>query len=73
MKRVSLDVVWRTKELNKVFGAIDRYNETFREKIIVLETKEEGGECGCTWLTITFVNDPRVLLWFGIMLGRQGV
>lgn len=74
MKRVTFDVVWRKGELDKVFNAIARYNETFRDKIVVVKTKEEkGGECGFTWLTISYVDDPRVLLWFGILLGRQGV
>ena len=74
MKRTTFDMVWRTAELQKVFNAIARYNEIFREKIAIVKTEEEGeGEYGFAWVTIDYVDDPRVLLWFGIMLGEEGL
>lgn len=74
MKRVEFNVVWKTEDLNKVFNAIARYNEMFRNKIDIVKTEvEDGGGYSFTWLTISYVDDPKVLLWFGIMLGEEGL
>lgn len=67
--RKEIKTAWLVGEIEKVYEAIDKFNNTFTDKLCI---KGMDKEDSFIFLTISY-SEAESLLYLGLYLGRAGV